>query len=461
MGKKAKKSANKFDFYFSIDKKRVKSLIPREQVTYFENLMKRILAAPVVEPVLVMAGNVEYEVSRKDAVVFLEAYKGLLSSSLVWEIEKNKMSYRLKSLVVGLKDIVSSLGTGEERVGIGSTSFKLIRNGAAVAMSALILTSSASAHLKRANVNLFPAFYTGISARAEYDTPPAEDIVELDIEQIKRDAAERRRQEAIRLAEEAKEQERLAEEARQAKFDTYIKEYCLYLNLDSAKVIEIARTLTDNYTTGFEGLIGNEIFTPTNDESGCLLFVFRLSRDNLTVKLSEFGLTRVDLVIDDSVYGNDREEGDELILRCGLTGTQFLGKISDLIDLDKYYALSISYLEAGKRFSSPICRGKNNFGGMRAKGEYFTYPSPEAGIIAFCMNLKNYEKFSLTSIEELSGVYVNGDRTKPSPTWIKNVQGYHYTFTQNASEYFLADEVTTEVDDVHEYSMVMTPVSQR
>lgn len=465
MGKRTKKRNDKYNFFFRIDKKRVKSLSNEERVHYFEGLVSRILAAPVFLPIVVTVGDKTYEVSRKDAIVFLEAYRQLLTSRVDWEAEQGTISYRVKEFAGSLVFKKNQ----EKASDILSPNYKLVRTSISAVMSTIMVANIVAVGVSGEKVKMPDREARAYEFSNSQEYAAKEGSEDGIVASLAMDVAEKvdlnlRAIEAERLAQEAI---RAAEERRQDAFDNYLEEYCMYFNLDSAKVIEIARTLTDNYTNPFDDIIGSDIFKPKNDEAACLIFVRRLMKNQLTVKLSEFGLTSNDLVISNEVYGTGREKGELLVLRNGMTGTQFLGRICDLLGMDKYYCLSISYLEAGKGFSSNLCRNKNNFGGMRANGEFFTYPSPEAGIIVFCINLKNYEKYELTNIYDLSGIYVNGNRSNPSPTWVNNVLGYHKMFIEHSDEFFLPKE-TVEPESLEvveqentDYAMVMKPVSQK
>ena len=214
-------------------------------------------------------------------------------------------------------------------------------------------------------------------------------------------------------------------------YEEYLREYSVYYNLNSDKVVEFAKNITNDFELNLKDFIKTS-YDLDLKETVSMLFVYNLQKDNLVNKLSNYGLNKSYFKESYNITKMSRD----LILRNGLSFSQFLGKISDLLDVNKYYALSISYLETGKVTSS-LALNKNNFGGMRVSGEYLSYISPEAGIISFCLNLKGYEKFGLKSLEELSGKYVNGNVNKVSYTWINNVKRYYNNIIANENQYFV------------------------
>lgn len=225
-------------------------------------------------------------------------------------------------------------------------------------------------------------------------------------------------------------------------FDEYIAEYATYFNLDPSKTIEFAHQVTNDYTKDFAEVIGNTNYVLENPEAASMMFCYQLQRDRLATRLSEYGLSKNDFIIPADIVTLNEDK----TLNNGLTYSQYLGKICDLLGSDKYYSLAISYLETG-RVTSNLALHKNNFGGLRSSGDFFTFPTPEAGIIAFCYNLKAYEKFNLQSIYELSGKYVHGNINNPSETWVNNVLSFHNQFVERSDEFFLPSEDITNTQD--------------
>lgn len=217
-------------------------------------------------------------------------------------------------------------------------------------------------------------------------------------------------------------------------YDNYLKEYASYYNLDGDKVVEFARNITNNYSISFNAVSGS--IKSDTKEGQCMLFVYYLSRDKLANPLKDYNLSKSYFSI-----GNNRTTmGKDQILRSGLTFSQFLGKVCDNLGVNKNYLLAISYLETGKNTSGLALRN-NNFGGLRGNGEYFSYPSPEMGIIAFVLNLKGYEKYNFNNIYELSGVYTHGNKSNPSNTWVNSVRKYYNEIVNNQLKYFLVEDI--------------------
>lgn len=213
--------------------------------------------------------------------------------------------------------------------------------------------------------------------------------------------------------------------------DNYLKEYSSYYNLDGDKVVEFARSVTNNYETPLSEIYSGNSVNSSTREGQAMMFVYYLNRDSLSKSLGEYGLSSDHF----KVSGVMATMGSDQVLRSGLTFSQFLGKVCDNLGMDKNYLLAISYLETGKNTSS-LARYSNNFGGLRGRGEYYSYSSPEEGIIAFILNLKSYEKYGLNSIYELSGIYTHGNKYNPSNTWVNSVLRYYDDIVANPGEYF-------------------------
>ena len=256
----------------------------------------------------------------------------------------------------------------------------------------------------------------------------------------------------------AEEEESLDEE--ENIYDEYLETYAEYFHLDADKVIDFARQVTNNYTLAFEDILGTDAYDIDNPEAACMIFVHELNRDGLNVSLSDYGLTPSDFVIDPNVTALPSDK----VLSNGQTFEEFFGHVCDLLNVDKNWLLGITYLETG-RLTSNISTTINNFGGLRGTNGFYTYISPEAGIIAHCRNLKRYENFDLQSIYELAGLYVYGDSSliykiynNPNdPTlasysetmniWINSVTYFHDDFLVRSEEVFGKTELD-ENDDV-------------
>jgi len=229
-----------------------------------------------------------------------------------------------------------------------------------------------------------------------------------------------------------KEQEEICKQQeieRQATYDEYLRIYCQYFNFDELKVIALARQLTHNYELSFDTIIDSEHYNLDNPENACMLFVYHLyNKKYLSLEKDKYSDYFQSLTISDEIV--TLQNG--IYLPDGRTYTEFLNQVCDLLEMDHTYPTAISYTETG-RLSSNLAQTQNNFGGLRNKNGFLSYPSPEAGVIAFCTNLKNYERYNLKSIEQLSGVYVHGKRSEKSDTWIKNVRAFQKQISEEES----------------------------
>lgn len=394
-----------------------------------------------------------------------------------------------------------------------------------------------------------------------------------------------------RLERESRlEEERLAlEKARRvALIDAYFEEYCLYFNLDSEKVIQIAKDMTNDYEVSLTTLFEDHLYDDVDDEAAVMVFVRQIFRDRLGFKLSELGLTKDDLkrnndqietlsldiksnssdsieteqstediqnqdnllyafesmkpadflmnqlnytpssddlklidylmldlklkpnivnVILNYVLGNtdeildheyikrivvkygklneisteeaimivkqeseynlkkaSEEQADETdltiysdfvaptlnedgvpVARNGEVFSKYIGRISDMIDLDKNYALALCLHETW-RGTSELCLKQNNYGGMRANGDWFTFPSPEAGMIAFCINLNAYKKYHFEDKEDPWQSFAN-KYAEGSLSWQENYKAFYREVIRDSEKYFGTEEEVQELDE--------------
>ncbi len=221
-------------------------------------------------------------------------------------------------------------------------------------------------------------------------------------------------------------------------YEEYLRIYAQYFHYDAEKVIKFARKLTKNFTIPFEEVNNTTAYNLESKEAACMVFCHQIYRNDFAFKLEDKG-------IDEAYFetGEERELlNDSLVLSSGYTFSEFLGKVCYLIDVDETYTMSICKHESG-HFSSDASKTLNNFAGLRKHNkerDYFEYETPEAGIIALCRNLKRYQYMKdITSLETLSGKYVNGDVAIPDFNWVHNVKSFHTEITNNYSDYFLDD----------------------
>ena len=215
-----------------------------------------------------------------------------------------------------------------------------------------------------------------------------------------------------------------AEFKKKRKIDNTIAYYAELFHLDTAKVVEVARGLTNNYeredyNTNFSIKQGDGVFN--SYEAGIVYFVRYLYRSP-----SSYGTTSAEIGDRGIVTTNNNKVDGHIRLDNGLTYEQFLGKISEMYGVNKTLALAIVYEESGIMTSSLFKNG-NNMGGLRGGSGWLKFPSLEAGTICYVFTLKNLlERSGLDSNQEssvyaLSGIYVNGNSSMPSDDWSSKV----------------------------------------
>jgi len=213
-------------------------------------------------------------------------------------------------------------------------------------------------------------------------------------------------------------------------YDNYIATYARYYHLDTEKVVDLARKMTNNYETPLQDINNTDHYDMNNQEAAALIFVNQLKRNKLAIPCSKYGYdSSDDLVVDDSI----ETINSNLMLSSGYSFSEFVGKVADLLGVDRNYVLAISYSEAGRETDSNLARTKNNFGGIRGNGEFVTYPTPEAGIIGLCRTLKKFENSNFNSIKDLCLVYVG----YYSQDWINNVKHIHDEVEKNSNLFFI------------------------
>ncbi len=138
------------------------------------------------------------------------------------------------------------------------------------------------------------------------------------------------------------------------------------------------------------------------------------------------------------------------VARNGEVFSEFIGRVSEMIHLDRNYSLALCLHETW-RGTSKLCLQQNNYGGMRANGEWFTFPSPEAGMIEFCMNLNGYKKYNLKSWQRFADIYAEG-----SENWQKNYQAFHREVIRDSEKYFGVGVEESILSSIEEESEITT-----
>ncbi len=202
--------------------------------------------------------------------------------------------------------------------------------------------------------------------------------------------------------------------------DNTITYYAEQFHLDAAKVVEIARRLTDNYeredyNSTFSIKQGDGLFS--SYEAGIVYFVRYLYRSPYN-----YGSTPAEIGDRGIVTTSNNKVDGHIRLDNGLTYEQFLAKIADMYGVNRNLALAIVYEESGIMTSS-LFRNSNNMGGLRGGSGWLKFPSLEAGTICYIFTLKNLLERSgldsnqIGSVYALSGIYVNGNSSMPSADW--------------------------------------------
>ena len=213
------------------------------------------------------------------------------------------------------------------------------------------------------------------------------------------------------------------------KKDNTIISYAEKYNLDIEKTLAVAHVLTNNYED--ENFLETNIILPAkyrdkvdgfkSFEAGAIYFV----KDLYTFP-SRYGFEPSQIRTSDKIdISRDRRDGT-LYMSNGLTFEQYLGKICDLFDVDKEFALAVVYHESG-RTTSGLFNYNNNIGGQRGSNGWMKFTSLEAGTIYFVLNIKAIinraggDTNTYAGISRISGIYVRGNIEKPSENWINKV----------------------------------------
>ena len=228
-------------------------------------------------------------------------------------------------------------------------------------------------------------------------------------------------------------------------YDTYIEEYCNYYNLNSEKVIELARNLTNDYDISFQNFIAKEFQDFSNPAAACMRFIYYLNRNDLINEENiEYSLD--DFKLPEKIITTPHDNFETLILNNGESFTQYLGRICDYFEYEeKCLALSFVYAEAGQNGSS-ASRNKNNVSGiMTAEFEVKTFSTLENGMIEHIGNLvENYplSKYNIYDLETLSLKYNKGDLEERTG-WKKNMKDAYDKINAKCEQLFL---ISTQED---------------
>lgn len=228
-------------------------------------------------------------------------------------------------------------------------------------------------------------------------------------------------------------------------YELAIEEYSIYFNLDSAKVFELTKELTNDFSELLTITVGGKPYTATNAESTAMFITCDVWKDIYNTKSykKKYDLTEEDIVTSREIVHANYDEDGNIVMRNGLTFNQLLGKASYAFSDSPSLGLAISNHESNYRRSSQA-RNQNNFFGMKGSGipgvvdnGHITLPSPEAGALYGAFNIVRIEnENSYNNLYEFSGVYVNGTKTRPSDTWFNDVNNQAAIYASNEEYYF-------------------------
>lgn len=267
------------------------------------------------------------------------------------------------------------------------------------------------------------------------------------------------------LAEETisfvEEQKRIAEEInlRQTMYTSYLQEYSGYFHLDSDKVVEIAKMTTNNYED-FTSIIDNSNYDLSNPEAACMLFVYHLNRDKLSLSLEDLGTSKDELLKTNEIEITPHDDLNELYLSNGEKYTYFYGKMCDFFGIEedsKILALAASFIEISEHGSYSSNNRNNVRGLVGSSGNLMTFSTLEAGIISACGNYESgYKHYNMDSLLEMACYHISGKKELPKIEenddeeeiarkesliaeimgWKSSVSSFYYKISENYDYYF-------------------------
>lgn len=217
----------------------------------------------------------------------------------------------------------------------------------------------------------------------------------------------------------------------QRKKDNTVIYYAGLFKLNKEETLRIVHHYTNNYED--ENYKNHNVIGPPNIinsvgsfdsfEAGVVYFIRDVYRSpekydsSIEVIRTSMEPTTKTVSSDGNIYMNN-----------GATFEEYVGKISDLYNIDKKLVLAISYHEAGVK-TSGIFKTKNNIGGHKGYYGWMSFTTLEAGVISHVLSVKSIASRSGVDISEatpeeiaiLSGIYVNGNVASPSPGWTEKV----------------------------------------
>lgn len=251
-----------------------------------------------------------------------------------------------------------------------------------------------------------------------------------------------------------------------------IKEYAKFFKIDPILAEEIAKYYTNSfhneeYLRTFNigpTIIGGEQRSYPNAEAGVIAFVRCLyQKPSLfldafrEMNMESFYCTQLSVEQRNALLPIYMGESDDFVRELittpddmwlyeesELTQKQFMAYVAGVFETDPYIAAAINYAEMGELRKDEGVPRKNNYGNYRSSGEFYTYPSKEAGIIDHVIRImmKQGDLSVVDFVTTKSGAYVHGPNSgiKHEPVWEKNVLGSYQTIMKSEQEAYTVPE---------------------
>lgn len=242
---------------------------------------------------------------------------------------------------------------------------------------------------------------------------------------------------------------------KQKKFEFFVNEYAFYFNLNADYLIDVFKKATEEYSN-LDLVIDSTRYDITNPETVAIMYVYffwRNPKKYLDIEVTDYGYdSKDDFVTTDEIFIIEPNwmhdhvkvktvKKEDITLRNGLSYSEYMGRMCNLLGIPEEYSsyvLGVSYAERGQ-FGSDNSIYKNNMGGLLDdEGNAKTFPSPEAGIIAFVVNLRRYEwDYHITDMVKFGNTY---DGDEHVDQWVQNVSDFSFNISNDIYAYFLTEE---------------------
>ncbi len=213
--------------------------------------------------------------------------------------------------------------------------------------------------------------------------------------------------------------------------DNTIIYYAQLFKLDIDETLKIAKKYTKDYKD--KNYLQHNVIGPNNVvetvgplksfEAGVVYFARDLYRYP-----ARYGTTIEAIRLDETPTLKKANSKGIIYMDNGLTFEQYVGKISNLFDIEPEFVMSIINLESGNK-TSHLFKNKNNVGGHRGYAGWMQYTTLEAGVIAHVLSVRSIARkcevdMKEPTVEEVSAfssVYVHGGIGNPSESWTNKV----------------------------------------